>query len=219
GWVLVYTSAIMLVLRMFAGGIAHRISPLGLLAACSFLAVVGLFLMSTATGGMILVAATLYGIAKTFFWPTTLAVVADQFPRGGALTMNTVAGVGMLAVGTLGAPFMGNVQDQNIDANLRTQAPALHAQVMEPKSSLFGDYMGINPAAVGALGAAEQQQIAQVSEASQKQALRTIIILPVLMMLFYIALMFYFKGRGGYRPAELGGTAAPQGAHRVATPV
>ena len=35
GWVLVYTSAIMLVLRMFAGGVAHRVSPLGLLAGCS----------------------------------------------------------------------------------------------------------------------------------------------------------------------------------------
>jgi hypothetical protein len=219
GWVLVYTSAIMLVLRMFAGGLAHRVSPLGLMAGCSALAIAGLWLMSSATGTMILVAATLYGIAKTFFWPTTLAVVADQFPRGGALTMNTVAGVGMLAVGTLGAPFMGNVQDQNIDANLAAQAPALHAQVMEPKTSLFGDYMGINPAAVAALQPAEQAQVAQVSEASQKQALRTIVILPTLMMLFYIGLIIYFRSRGGYRPAELGGATPTRTEPRVATPV
>ena len=203
GWVLVYTSAIMLVLRMFAGGLAHRVSPLGLMAGCSALAIAGLWMMSTATGAMILVAATLYGIAKTFFWPTTLAVVADQFPRGGALTMNTVAGVGMLAVGTLGAPFMGNVQDQNIDQNLSAQAPQLHAQVMEPKSSLFGDYMGVNPTAVAALQPADQALVAQVSEASQKEALRTIVILPTLMMLFYIGLILYFRSRGGYRPASL----------------
>jgi MFS family permease len=202
GWVLIYTSAIMLVLRLFAGGLAHRLSPLGLLASCAFIAAVGLFTMSGAAGGMILVAATLYGIGKTFFWPTTLAVVADQFPRGGALTMNTVAGVGMLAVGTIGAPFMGNLQDQNIDTNLRAQAPALHSQVMEPKSSLFGDYLGINPAAVATASPSDQQLIAQVSEQSQKQALRTIVLLPLLMMLFYIGLIVYFRTRGGYRPAE-----------------
>jgi MFS family permease len=202
GWVLIYTSAIMLVLRMFAGGIAHKISPLGLLAACAGIAAVGLFMMSGAAGGMVLVAATLYGIGKTFFWPTTLAVVADQFPRGGALTMNTVAGVGMLAVGIIGAPFMGNLQDTNIDSNLQQQAPALHAQVMEPKSSIFGDYLGVNPTAVAAASPADQQQITQVSEASQKQALRTIALLPVLMMLFYVGLLLYFRSRGGYRPAE-----------------
>ena len=35
GWVLVYTSAIMFVLRIFAGPIVHKVSPLGLLAICS----------------------------------------------------------------------------------------------------------------------------------------------------------------------------------------
>jgi MFS family permease len=219
GWVLIYTSAIMLVLRMFAGGIAHKISPLGLLATCAGIAAVGLFTMSGAAGGMILLAATLYGIGKTFFWPTTLAVVADQFPRGGALTMNAVAGVGMLAVGIIGAPFMGNVQDQNIDKNLQAQAPALHAQVMEPKSSLFGDYLGINPAAVATASPSDQQLIAQVSEVSQKQALRTIAILPVVMMLFYVGLLIYFRSRGGYRPADFGTAPVTRTEPRVATPV
>jgi MFS family permease len=35
GWILVYTSAIMVILRLSAGSIIHRISPLGLLAVCS----------------------------------------------------------------------------------------------------------------------------------------------------------------------------------------
>jgi MFS family permease len=204
GWVLIYTSAIMLVLRLFGGGLAHKLSPLGLLAICAAVAAIGLFTLSGATGAMILLAATLYGIGKSFFWPTTLAVVADQFPRGGALTMNTVAGVGMLAVGIIGAPFMGNLQDRNIDQQLAVSAPALHAQVMEEKSSIFGDYRAVNPAATASLDATQQAQIAQVTEASQKAALRTIALLPVLMMICYIGLFLYFRSRGGYRPAELG---------------
>jgi MFS family permease len=203
GWVLIYTSAIMLVLRIFAGDIAHRLSPLGLLAICAGIAAVGLFTMSSAAGAMILVAATLYGIGKSFFWPTSLAVVADQFPRGGALTMNFVGGVGMLAVGVIGAPFMGNLQDRNIDKNLQAENPALVSQIMVEKNSIFGHYRALDPAATATLPEAEKAQIATVTEQAQKQALRTIALLPVLMMLCYAGLFAYFRSRGGYRPAEI----------------
>ena len=83
GWVLVYTAAIMMVLRFCAGPIVHRISPLGLLAVCSAIAALGLFSLSFATGIMILVPASIYGVGKTFFWPTMLGVVAERFPKGG----------------------------------------------------------------------------------------------------------------------------------------
>src|SRR5687768_15411097 len=59
GWILVYTSAIMFVLRFFAGPIVHKISPLGLLAICSGIAALGLFMLSQSAGVMILVAATI----------------------------------------------------------------------------------------------------------------------------------------------------------------
>jgi len=203
GWVLVYTSVIMTVLRFFAGPIAHKLSPLGLLAACSAIAALGLFALSSATGAMILLAATLYGIGKTFFWATSLAVVADQFPRGGALTMNVVSGVGMLAVGIIGAPFMGNVQDRKVDENLLARAPALHAEVMVQKRSIFGDYQSVDPQRAEALPEADQQVIAEVTEQSQKQALRTIAVLPLIMLTCYLGLIAYFRSKGGYRPAEL----------------
>ena len=47
-WVLIYTSAIMFVLRFFAGPIVHRISPLGLLAVCAVIASIGLFWLANA---------------------------------------------------------------------------------------------------------------------------------------------------------------------------
>lgn len=203
GWVLIYTSAIMLVLRFFAGGIAHYLSPLGLLAACAAIAAVGLFTLSAASGAMILLAATLYGIGKTFFWPTTLAVVADQSPRGGALTINLVAGVGMLAVGIVGTPFMGTMQDRAVDQNLAAEAPQLYEQVMEPRGGIFGDYQGLNAGSVAALPTAQQEQINGVVTASQKDALRSIALLPVLMMLVYIGLFVYFRSKGGYRAATI----------------
>ena len=110
GWVLVYTSAIMMVLRFFAGPIVHQLSPLPLLAISAVLAIIGLYTLSISVGMMIFAAATLYAFGKTFFWPTMLGVVSEQMPKGGALTLNAISGIGMLAVGTLGFPFIGTLQ-------------------------------------------------------------------------------------------------------------
>lgn len=203
GWVLVYTSIIMVVLRFMAGPIVHRISPLGLLACSAALACVGLLALSTATGAMILVAATLYGVGKTFFWPTTLGVVAEQFPRGGALSLNAVAGVGMLAVGVVGAPFLGYVQDRAIDANLFATAPGLHQEYVTEKDGLFGSYQALDTESVQQAPAEDAAVIATVRDVAQKDALRTVALFPAFMFLFYVALIFYFRSKGGYKPVDL----------------
>ena len=87
-WVLIYTSAIMMILRFwFAGPIVNKLTPIGLLMVSALLAIIGLFFLSTAQGlTMIFIFATLYGFGKTFFWPTMLGVVSEQCPKGGALT-------------------------------------------------------------------------------------------------------------------------------------
>ena len=132
-WVLIYTSSIMFVLRFFAGPIAHRLSPLGLLACCSVVASTGLFWLANAGTGpiMIFLAATCYGLGKTFFWPTTLGVVSEQFPKGGALTLNAIAGVGMISTGVLGNPLLGTIQDHFLDKTLARENIAIHAKVAE----------------------------------------------------------------------------------------
>ena len=59
----------------------------------------------------IVVAATVYSFGKAFFWPTSLGVVSEQSPRGGAITLNVVAGIGMLGAGVIGGPLIGQVLD------------------------------------------------------------------------------------------------------------
>src|SRR5437763_13264386 len=79
-WVLVYTSAIMFVLRFCAGPLVHKLSPLGLLAVCALLAAAGLFSLAHAGAAVtVFLAATLYGVGKSFFCPTTLGLVSEQF--------------------------------------------------------------------------------------------------------------------------------------------
>jgi len=204
GWVLIYTSTIMLILRFFAGPIVHKLSPLGLLAVSAVVAAAGLMFLSQAAGIAILAAATLYGFGKTFFWPTMLGVVAEQFPKGGALTLNTCGGVGMLAVGVIGASFLGYNQDSRIDRQLATDDPALHAKVIgEPKVSVFGTYRSVDDKKKDALPADQQAKINTIDASAKKNALATVAILPCIMFAAYAALILYFKSKGGYKPQTL----------------
>ena len=46
GWVLVYTAAIVFVIRLFAGSVVKLLNPLGTMAMASAAAAAGLFLLS-----------------------------------------------------------------------------------------------------------------------------------------------------------------------------
>jgi MFS family permease len=208
GWVLVYTAAIMTILRFFAGAIAHKISPLGLLACSALLAIVGLVLLSKAAGVAILVAATVYGMGKTFFWPTMLGVVSERFPKGGALTLNTIGGVGMLSL-SVGSVFLGNIQDKAIDRELvaydQAQQTTLHETYMtsKEKRSLLGKYRSLDQVKVKTAPEADKETLTAVTATAKKEALSTAAIMPVVMLVAYLAMIFYFKTHGGYKAKVL----------------
>jgi len=210
GWVLIYTALLMMLLRFFGGPIIHKLSPIGLLAACSALAALGLYWLSAATGGIILLAATLYAVGKSFFWPTSLGIVAEQFPKGGALTLNGVAAVGMLAAGIVGGPFLGNVQDKQVDKEVAAYDTANNTQlhstyVTTSKTGIFGEYMAVDGDKLKASANDSDRTVIQgIQQGAKKGALKTVAILPVFMLLCYLGLFFYFRSKGGYRPELIG---------------
>jgi MFS family permease len=213
-WVLIYTSTIMLVLRFCAGPIAHRLSPLGLLTVCSVVASTGLYWLANAGTAplMVFLAATCYGIGKTFFWPTTLGVVSEQFPKGGALTLNAIAGVGMISVGVLGNPLLGTIQDHFLDKTLAAQNSALHEKVADAPQSKFGlTYQPLDKVKIAALPEAGQAQIESLRTINNQSTLAKVAVLPALMFLCFLGLLLFFKSRGGYRQVHLGDEA--QSAH------
>lgn len=208
GWVLVYTSAIMFVLRFFAGPIVHKISPLGLLAICSVIAAVGLYMLSYSAGIMILVAATIYGLGKTFFWPTMLGLVAERFPKGGALTLNITGGLGMIAAGVIGAGILGFIQDKSVDANVlaydQANQTSIHSTyVTENKTSVFGDYKALDQAKLETATPGDVATVTNIRDEAKKEALRVIVIFPVIMLISYLLLIAYFRSKGGYRAVVL----------------
>ncbi len=111
---LVYTAGLMFVLRTFGSGIAHK-NPIGMLFVSSILTGVGLYWLGGLQPGTSAVvafaAATVFGIGKSYFWPTMIGVTAEQFPRGGALLISIMGGTGMLSV-AVALPKMGEQIDQ-----------------------------------------------------------------------------------------------------------
>lgn len=208
GWVLVYTAAIVFVIRLYAGAIIHRFSPLGTLAMASALTAAGLFWLAGANGVAILLAATLYGIGKSFFWGTSLAVASEQFPRGGAVTLNVMAGAGMLAAGIMGSVLLGALQDNATARGLAAHDDAnrtalVQTYLTDRKQSIFGSYDALDTRKLAAAPEVERQVIAMVEIKGKKDALRWIALLPVLMLAVYLCLVVYFRAGGGYRPVLL----------------
>ena len=211
GWILVYTSIIMVALRFSAGKIIHRITPLALLAACSTIAAIGLFLLSGSSGVMVLVAATIFGLGKSFFWPTMLGVVAERFPKGGALTLNIAGGVGMIGAGVIGAVILGFFQDKTTDTSLKqydaVNKTELHSTyVTDEKRSIFGDYRSVNLAKLALAPETDKQSVTIIQDGAKKTALRYVAWFPVLMLVCYVLLMIYFKSKGGYKAVVLPGS-------------
>ncbi len=105
--ILVYTAGIMFVLRFFGGPLAHKFSPFGLMTISAVLAAAGLYsLGSVSTMFGAFAAATLFGVGKTYFWPTMLGVTSELFPKGGPVALALMGGTGNLAIAFV-LPFMG----------------------------------------------------------------------------------------------------------------
>ncbi|MFN4872331.1 MAG: MFS transporter [Akkermansiaceae bacterium] len=205
-WVLIYTSAIMTVLRFFAGPVVRALTPLGLLAVCSILAIVGLYLLSFVQGMFVIFAcATLYGIAKTYFWPTMLGVVSEQCPKGGALTLNAIAGIGMLTVGLVGGPLIGTIQEKTAQTSLEEKKPGVYTDISVEKTFILGKYNAINDEKVALLPTETQKEVNAITKQAKQGALAKVAIFPATMLLAYLLLLLYFRSKGGYKALDIVG--------------
>jgi fucose permease len=108
---LVYVSALMFVMRHFAGPLVHKLSPIGLLWCSCLTASVGLVALSIANSPITgLLAATVWGTGVCYMWPTMLATASERFPRGGALLMGLMGTAGTLSIQFV-LPIMGAIYD------------------------------------------------------------------------------------------------------------
>ena len=111
-FLLIYISALMFVMRHFAGPLAHRLTNSGLLWCSSLLAAVGLYLLARADSPLTaFLAATFWGAGVCFMWPTMLATISERYPEGGSWLVGLLGSAGALSIYFV-LPQLGAIYDQ-----------------------------------------------------------------------------------------------------------
>jgi len=134
--VLAYINGIMIVGRFFAGPISRVLSTAGMLWFSSIFSFIGLWMLASASGDFVFVAAAVFGIGITFFWPTTLSFVSENMPESGAFGLSIMGGLGMLSVSVV-LPIMGRIMDQAEGTNAITIMSILPAILIVLYGGLF----------------------------------------------------------------------------------
>jgi fucose permease len=205
--VLIYTSVLMFVMRHFAGPIAHKLSPVGMLTLSAILSGSGLYLLSTAkTPGSVFAFATIFGIGIAYFWPTMLGVTAERFPKGGAWLLGLMGCVGNLSIAAV-LPVMGYIYDRESVVAIPS---ALQAQaVVEEESNWVLQLAGvkttkkINTDEVKKLDAEQKQEVVRAEGQGAAMAFRYVSALPIALVIVFGLIALRDKALGGYKPEIL----------------
>jgi MFS family permease len=229
----VFASLLMFVLRFCADFIEKKmgLSPVGILLTCAVLACLGLNLTSHVESfAFALVAVGVYGVGKTFFWPTMLAVASDRFPRTGAVAISMMGGIGMMSFGLFGSPGLGYLKDRFAGEALKATDLTAFEQYKAETSSKFLPW--IFPEATGLDGKKfgevqdELKKLAEKSKKDPKDAMaelspakravleasiagdrKTLVadsFIPAAMAVIYLGLLAYFASIGGYKAVHIG---------------
>lgn len=225
GWAIVFSAAIMMGLRFFAGIPLKFMNPPMLLLVSSLFSIAGLYALSSVTGAAIFGAFVLYAVGQTFYWPTVLGFVSEQFPRGGAMTLNTVSAMGLLTVGIFGFPFLGAVQDHYNTQTIIAQETTLFEDVKEndrkytdvtdpdnpeeksiyESKNFFGvRYDSVNSGEFVKLLEEEQKEnLDEELKSTSRSSLKVAAVLPLVMAIAFLLIIIYYAATGGYKPVVL----------------
>lgn len=173
--ILALTAGVQVLGRAMAGPIVHRMSPAGVLLASAMLSALGLYLMGSVSGSMLFVAAIIFGMGITYFWPTMLGFVSENIPESGALGMNLMGGAGMFAV-SLYTIFMGGFYDNIIAKNL-------------PAGASLDTYRS------AAAGTAEATAFSQAQAVAGPEIINVTLVIPMVLIVAFGGLFFYMKGK------------------------
>lgn len=180
---LVYVSALMFVMRHFAGPIVARISSVGLMFASCLAAGIGLYLLSLANSpALAFAAATVWGIGVCYMWPTMLAIVSERFPRGGAVAMGLMGFAGGMSIQFV-LPRMGAIFDS---AKAQAAGGAERLATLSPEA------------------------MQEVVRYASVESFQSVAYVPLLLLPVFGLIWLADRGRGGHQPQSLGTPGAPR---------
>jgi len=114
----------------------------------------------------------------------------------------------MMAVGIVGAVFLGFAQDKEIENRIADYDSKNNTRLQEKyisieKNSIFGTYQTLDVTSYEAAPAEERQIIESGMFKAKKGALKLVAVLPLIMLISFVILFLYFKKKGGYKQVEI----------------
>ncbi|SHK98559.1 Fucose permease [Chitinophaga jiangningensis] len=173
--ILAMTAGVQTLGRAFAGPIVHRMSPTGVLLISAVLSAVGLYMLAHVSGNMVFLAAFIFGMGVTYFWPCMIGFVSENIPESGALGMNLVGGAGMFAV-SIYTIFMGGFYDSILAKQL-------------PAGASLDAYR------TAAAGTEEAAAFAKAQAVAGPEILNVTLVIPVVLIFAFTGLYFYMRNR------------------------
>jgi hypothetical protein len=125
--------------------------------------------------------------------------------------LNAIAGVGMLAVGTLGNPAIGYMQDRAFDKQMNERSNEIYQKVVsvnkESMFKVFGEPKTLDQQKYEILSQSEKDTVDEEVVKAKQGTLAKVAILPAIMLICYLALIVFYRSRGGYKAEVLTGGA------------
>jgi len=133
--ILAMVTGLMAVGRYFAGPVIHKLNLPGVLLISAIISTIAIYLMSSATGGMVYVYAVLFAIGVCYFWPTMIGFVSEYIPKTGALGMSSIGGAGMFAT-SIWQPVIGSWLDNAKSVAVDSGASLEQAELIAGQETL-----------------------------------------------------------------------------------
>ena len=112
-----------------------------------------------------------------------------------------------VAVGVLGASFLGTLQDVALDRNLSRTDPAVYQVIVtQPQTKFALTFRPLDNARIAELPQEKRAEVENTIAETKQTTIAKFSILSAIMMICYLGMRFYFKIRGGYRQIELAPT-------------
>jgi MFS family permease len=170
-------SALMFLMRHFAGPLVHKLSSIGLLWLSCLMGSLGLVALSFANSPVTgLLAATLWGTGVCYMWPTMLATASERFPRGGALLMGLMGTAGTLSIRFV-LPLMGSIYDSK-----KVEAAGGEAA-----------FKALQPGA----------ELDRVLGTAAQISFRDVAILPAVLLIVFGGIWMYDRAKGGFKATRI----------------
>ena len=115
----------------------------------------------------------------------------------------------MLTVGIVGGPLIGKMQEDSAVAALTEEKSELVAKITKDDKFILGAYTAVDETKVAALGAEDAAAVGEIVKSAKQGALAKVTLMPLFMLVCYIGLILYFKGRGGYKAVDASGDTHP----------